>query len=358
MSDWVLSDAAIQGAMGIGIGLALALTWELFARHVAHRVTRLTTTELDDVLLDIVRRPITAVILIASLAWSLSLQGLAPQVWYLIRGLLATMVVLGATRVALRCSGALLDHLVTSGDDRGVVQSATLPLMQICITVACWGAAVYFVMLAWAVDIRGWLASAGVVGVAVGFAAQDTLANLFAGVFILMDRPYKLGDFLVLESGERGRVTGIGIRTTRLLTRDDQQIIIPNAVMADARIVNESAGPWIDCRIRVTVDVAYGSDLDHAAEVMNEVALRTEDVVLETNRRPRVRFSSFEDSGIRCHLLCWVPQPMFRERVVDRLIRGIHTDFNEKGIEIPFPQRVLHRAVGTFTGTEEPDSNI
>ncbi len=356
MYSEVLSSTSIQGAIGVCTGLVLALIWELFARHVAHRLTRMTTTDLDDKLLDIVRRPITAGIIIASLAWALSLQGLEPPVWFVVRGLIATVVVLGGIRVVLRCSSVVLDFMVSSGDERGVVQAATLPLLQICVTVACYSAAIYFVMLAWNVDIRGWLASAGVVGVAVGFAAQDTLANLFAGVFILMDRPYKIGDFLVLESGERGRVTGIGIRTTRLVTRDDQQIIIPNAVMADARIVNESAGPWIDCRIRVVVDVAYGSDLDHAAEVMTGVANRTEDVVRAQNRLPRVRFTSFEDSGIRCHLLCWVPRPVMRERVVDRLIRGIHSAFNQEGIEIPFPQRVLHQAAGTFDGTEHTGS--
>ena len=82
----------------------------------------------------------------------------------------------------------------------------------------------YMVLQVWSVDVTGWLASAGIVGIAVGFAAKDTLANLFSGVFILADRPYKLGDYVNLSSGERGKVTHIGIRSTRLLTRDDIEI--------------------------------------------------------------------------------------------------------------------------------------
>ena len=77
----------------------------------------------------------------------------------------------------------------------------------------------------------------------MGFAAKDTLANLFAGVFILADAPYKIGDFIVLDGGERGRVTKIGIRTTRILTRDDVEITIPNATIANSKIINESGGP-------------------------------------------------------------------------------------------------------------------
>ena len=71
------------------------------------------------------------------------------------------------------------------------------------------------------------LALAGIVGIAIGFTAKDTLANLFSGVFILADRPYKMGDYVNLESGERGRVTHIGIRSTRILTRDDIEVTVP-----------------------------------------------------------------------------------------------------------------------------------
>ena len=81
--------------------------------------------------------------------------------------------------------------------------------------------AAYFFFLSWDFDVTGWLASAGIIGVAVGFGAKDTMANLFAGVGILADNSYKLGDFLLLNSGERGRVTDIGLRSTRLLTQDE-----------------------------------------------------------------------------------------------------------------------------------------
>ena len=86
--------------------------------------------------------------------------------------------------------------------------------------------------------------------------------------FILADAPYKIGDFVVLDSGERGEVTHIGIRSTRLLTRDDIQVTIPNSVMGNTKIINESGGPTEKFRIRVIVGVAYGSDIDQVREVL------------------------------------------------------------------------------------------
>ena len=131
-----------------------------------------------------------------------------------------------------------------------MVRPRTLPIFDIAARSVILCAAAYFVMLAWHIDVTAWLASAGIIGIAVGFAAQDTLANLFAGVFILADAPYKLGDYLVLENGDRGAVVEIGIRTTRLRTRDDVEIIVPNAVMANSRIVNQSGGPSSGFRVR------------------------------------------------------------------------------------------------------------
>jgi MscS family membrane protein len=206
------------------------------------------------------------------------------------------------------------------------------------------GAAVYVVMAAWEIDVSAWLASAGIVGIAVGFAARDTLANLFAGIFILADAPYKLGDFIVLDSGERGRVTDIGIRSTRLLTRDDIEITLPNAVIANAKIANETGGPYKKTRVRATVGVAYGSDIDHVREVLQGVLAECEYV--EPYPEPQVRFREMGDSALVFQVRGWVAEPVLVGRTIDALNTAIYKRFAETGIEIPFPQRVVHLTKG------------
>ena len=117
------------------------------------------------------------------------------------------------------------------------------------------GFGAYVFLMIWGINATAWLASAGVIGIAVGFAAKDTLSNLLSGVAIVADTPYKIGDYVVLDSGERGKVTNLGMRSTRLLTRDDVEITVPNAVIANATIINESGGPWVKHRIRSEVAV-------------------------------------------------------------------------------------------------------
>ena len=199
---------------------------------------------------------------------------------------------------------------------------------------------VYFIFRAWHIDMTAWLASAGIVGIAIGFAAKDTLANLFSGVFILADAPYKLGDYVVLDSGERGKVTAIGLRSTRLLTRDDVEITIPNAIMGNTRIINESGGPHEKFRIRVKVSVAYGTDIDQVKALLLDIAVQEPQVCADPHAR--VRFRSLGGSSLDLELLCWVNTPEERGRVLDALNTAIYKRFRQEGIEIPYSKHDLY----------------
>jgi small-conductance mechanosensitive channel len=198
----------------------------------------------------------------------------------------------------------------------------------------------YLFLAIWGIDPTAWLASAGVIGIAVGFAARDTLANLFSGLFIVADSPYKIGDYIVLDTGDRGEVTHLGMRSTRLLTRDDVEITIPNSVIANAKIINESGGPWEKYRIRVPVGVAYGSDVDEVVALLESVAADHADVLDQP--APRVRMRGFGDSSLDFELLGWVEKPVLRGKVLHELFMAVYKRFAEEGVEIPFPQRDLH----------------
>ncbi|MFT5451483.1 MAG: MscS family membrane protein, partial [Enterobacterales bacterium] len=171
-------------------------------------------------------------------------------------------------------------------------------------------------------------------------AAKDTLANLFAGVFILADSPYSLGHFIILESGERGEVTHIGIRSTRILTRDDIEITIPNAIMGNSKIINETGGQNTKMRIRIQVSVAYGSDIDEVRSILIKTAQANESITQLPE--PRIRFRTFGESGLQFELLCWIGEPVLRGRIIDSLNTDVYKAFLANGIEIPYPKRDLY----------------
>ncbi|MDJ0883628.1 MAG: mechanosensitive ion channel family protein [Desulfobacterales bacterium] len=189
------------------------------------------------------------------------------------------------------------------------------------------------------VSVKTAFASAGIAGLALALAARETLANFFGGISILMDRPFKTGDFILLESGERGMVVNVGIRSTRLLTRDDIQIAIPNSIITNTKVINESA-PQPRFRVRIKVGVTYDADIDHVETTLLEITQANQLVC--KSPEPRVRFRSFGDSALDFELLCWANNPIDKGRLIHELNRAIYKAFKAEGIEIPFPQRDVH----------------
>jgi len=257
---------------------------------------------------------------------------------------MTTIGILLWTRALMKISDALLEALARRADDFRWIEPRSLPLFEIGTKLGLVGGGTYALMLTWEINVTAWVASAGVLGIAVGFAAKDTLANLFAGIFILADAPYKLGDFIVLESGERGRVTDIGIRSTRILTRDDIEITLPNGIMANSKIVNESSGPHVKRRLRLDVGLSYGSDVDRAREVMLTAA--AECGSLAKYPAPSVRFRGFGDSALLFQFRGYIEQPVLHGRAVDEVGMKIYKALVAADIEIPFPQRVVHMQGG------------
>jgi MscS family membrane protein len=193
------------------------------------------------------------------------------------------------------------------------------------------------------IPVTAIFASAGIAGVAVALAARETLANFFGGVSIFLDRPFRAGDYIVLDNGDRGEVKAVGMRSTRIQTRDDIMITIPNSVITNGKVVNQSR-PHPHFRVRIKLGVAYGTDVDQVERILMELADSNELSIAKPD--PRVRFRRFGDSALEFELLCWAARPHDRGRLIHTLSRDIYKRFNAEGIVIPFPQQdvYLHRS--------------
>ena len=210
--------------------------------------------------------------------------------------------------------------------------SRLITLILLCVLL--WNASDYLGLTLTAV-----FASAGIVGLGVALAARETLANLFGGVSIFLDRPFKTGDYIVLDSGERGMVVDVGLRSTRILTRDDVQISIPNSIITNEKIINESA-PRPRFRVRIKIGVAYDSDVDQVERIL--ISVTKENNLVSLMPEPRVRFRKFGDSALEFELLCWANRPEDKGRLIHGLNHQIYNAFAATGIQIPFPQRDVH----------------
>jgi small-conductance mechanosensitive channel len=327
----------LQAVLIFVLFVLVAKIADMIMTRFIRRLLKKTKFTLDDQILDIFHRPIFVSILLLGLAVATDRLDFSQTVHFVTLSGLKTVAIFLWAKAAARFL-QLIIVLVSRDDSRfTLIQQRTLPLFNNLLVILVVALALYFVFLAWNINVTAWIASAGILGLAISFAAKDTLANLFSGVFILTDAPFKLGDFILLDSGERGEVTHIGIRSTRLLTRDDVEITVPNSIMGNAKITNETGGPHERYRIRVKVGVAYGSDIDKVKSVLMDVAGSQPEVCKAP--APRVRFRAFGDSSLDHELLCWVDKPVLRGRVTHLLNSAVYKRFIKEGIDIPFPQR-------------------
>ncbi|MFT5139445.1 MAG: MscS family membrane protein [Lysobacterales bacterium] len=303
-------------------------------------ITSRTPTKLDDVLIKAVIRPVLPSMVIFSLLLGISALGLPEFLHNVTVRVLYTMLLVVWTRAGMKVAHLVLEILSHYRHHFNIIQPRTMPAFDMTCKIGVFGASAYVFMIIWGINPTAWLASAGVIGIAVGFAAKDTLANFFSGIFIIADAPYKIGDYIVLDTGERGMVKNLGMRSTRLLTRDDIEITIPNAVIGNAKIVNESGGPWEKERIRIPVGVAYGSDVDQVCELLNKIALSHPEIM--NKPEPRVRLRSFGPSSLDFELMGWIDHPELRGRIRHELHMNIYNGFAEAGVKIPYPQQDVH----------------
>lgn len=179
----------------------------------------------------------------------------------------------------------------------------------------------------------------GIGGVAVALAGREALSSLLGTIMIIVDRPFKPGDFIVVGDSDRGRVTQVGFRSTRIRTSDDTLISIPNSMVASMKIVNQSA-PISNVRIQIPVGVAYDSSPKEVESALLKAAHRTESILGEP--APWVSFSGFGESSLNFSLVAWIARPEVRMKSTSQLNFSIHDEFQKSGIVMPFPQRDVH----------------
>jgi small-conductance mechanosensitive channel len=329
-------------AAAVAALLIFALWTGVFLRLAAR-----TKTDLDVAILRSTRLPAMLLVFLAIVKTGseLTLAPLEPLThhpgWPIWQGflyvglvLVVTLLVLATIRAVAECySHRALAAGPVVGRSRFVViatRVAKFALFFVALTI---------IFEHFNVQITGLLATAGVVSLAVAFAAQETLANMIAGFVLIVDRPFKVGDRIQLADGQMGDVLDIGLRRTDVLSFDNTVISLPNAEIAKSRIINYSA-PDAKFKIRATLGVAYGTDLRKVKALLMEVMTSHKEVLAAPP--PVVYFTEFADSSLNLLVVCWVADYREQFRIRDELFMAIKDRFEAEGVSIPFPQRDVH----------------
>jgi len=223
------------------------------------------------------------------------------------------------------------------------------------------GAIIYATAVILALDVLGvnvmpFIAGAGVAGIAIGFAAKDTLSNLIAGVLLIIDRPFEIGDRIEVWSAPTGSATwgdviDIGLRATKIKTTDHIIIIIPNNEIMTRDIVNYTSIST-KIRVRINVGVAYDTDIEKAKELIKDVAGQASWISKEPP--PKVVVRNFGESSVDLQLRVWIDNARKRMDTISYITDKIKAAFDKNGIEIPYPKRDITLIRRSIAHPEKP----
>lgn len=318
----------------LALGAVKRLAWRRVRRMAAG-----TQATWDDDLLDAAERPLRFGVLV--LALSLSIQA-APAAWRahplvtvapkLAFILFAVWLIDGLTRILIRRQ-RIYPALSANG--------STLIRTLARFLVVSIGTLIALDTLG--IAITPILASLGIGSIAVALALQDTLGNFFSGVYILVDQPIRLGDFVRFEDGIEGTVQKVGWRSTRVLLGSNNTVVIPNSKLSSSRVINFNL-PDPETGFALDLGVGYESKLDHVERVIEKIALDVQRTVpgAVSEFKPVVRFLSFGDSSV--NLTIGLRARTFGDSglIKHELIKRLHEALPKEGISIPYPQRVVH----------------
>lgn len=332
----------LQVAVILTAALVLAKLTESVGYRVLNHITQISATDLDELFVKLIRTPLYVSIVLAGVYLSVAVLDETAAGWYISNASL-TLIILLWSRAFVKYGNEAVDVL----QNEEVAQDIA-PFASNVVSVFVVLGATILILTIWNIDITPFIASAGVLGIVVGFAAREALANFIGGVALYFDDTYRVGDVIVLESGERGTVSHVGIRSTSVITRDNVAITIPNSVLNNTQVVNQSA-PQQKQRITIPISVAYGTDLDVVDEILRAVCEEVDDI--DETLEPRIFFLAFGDSALEFELRVYTVHPFRENRVRNEVNRRVYERFNEVGIEIPFPQRVV-----TYPGDGEMEA--
>ncbi len=336
--NFIWENLYLRFVLIIATTFIAAAAARILTKRFLKPLTKKTKTKIDDLIIRNLASMIFYIFIAIGLKVSLSYVSLES---YYYNGIVETFLIVVITILVVRIVNDLATHwkedwaakTESTADDR------IIPLVEKIIKVVIIALAVIFIFDSWEIDISPLLATAGIAGIAVSLAVKDSLSNILGGLQLVLDKTFKVGDKIKLESGELGVILDIGLRSTKLKTYDNEVIYIPNGYLANAKVRNYTV-PDLKLRVNVEFGVAYGSDTDKAREVVLST-LKNMDGVLN-DPEPAVQFLKMSDFSLDFIARVWVENYAGAYSMKLNMTDEIYKALNKAGISIPFPTRTVY----------------
>ena len=336
LTQFLISLGVIAG------GTLVGFIFEKLALKRIYRMASKTRWNGDDIIIHALRQVVTIWFALASIYFVLLRLNLDKTLAGLMKDVILILLLITIGVVLSRIASGFIRLYFNSV--QGTPSSSLIMNVVRVVIGTLFG---LLILQSFRVPITPLLGALGVGGLAVALALQETLANFFAGIVIILSKQLRPGDFVELSSGEMGYVEDITWRITTIRSLPNNMVIIPNYLLSSS-IVTNYYQPQQQMSVLVDVGVSYDSDLDHVDRVTTEVATK---VMTEVEggipeEEPFIRFNNFGESSIDFTVIMQTNEVVNQYIIKHEFIKLLHRRYGEEGIEIPFPIRTIRNVDG------------
>lgn len=340
LEQYIANDYLRALIVFIALILVLRVILSILERVILKLVKK-TKTELDDIIIKKSSIPITLILVAISFEVALNELGVRGIILERISDVVYSFIVIFiGYLIYVIIDVAIFDvwsrvskkAKIDIGESLGSLIHGALKIILVAI-------ALLYILSIWGVEITPLLAGLGIAGLAIALALQPVLANIFSGMSIILDKSIRVGDLVYLDSQTKGKINKVGLRSTRIITFDNELIIVPNTKLAEGTIQN-IALPEPKTRVVIPFGVAYGSDIEKVKKVVLKEIGSVKNVVKDPE--PLVRFIEMADSSLNFKAYFYVEHFSERFEAIDEANTKIYNALNKNKINIPFPQMDVH----------------
>ncbi len=339
--NFILSNKYIYAIAIFGLFFLLSELVVIISRSVILKIAHKTKTEVDDLIVKKTNKPISLILLFIGIRLALLPLGIRQGVLNMAENLIMSVIIIIVTYISIVVIGIFIDNWgrTVAAKTKSELDDQLIPVFHRFSKIFISIIGILFVLPVWGVQIGPLLTSLGIAGIAVAFALQSTLGNIFGGVSIILDRSIKVGDKIKIDADTMGTVTDVGLRSTKIRTWDNEMITMPNGKLADSKILN-FIQPEPMVRVQVNFGVEYGSEIAHVRTVVLDALSKLPNVLKEPP--PKVHFDAMSEFSLNFIALFYVPSFDKKFDTKSAATEAIYNALRANGVGIPFPTRTVY----------------
>jgi len=308
------------------------------------KLTKKTKTKTDDIILKTINKPIVYFITIIGTKIAINVLPFSEKVLSNSQNILNSIIIIVLIVFIMKIANFFINTWGKKWAQKtdSSLDDELLPLIHKASNVIIIVIGAFFLLGEWNIDVTGLLAGVGIAGLALGFAIKDSLANVFGGISIILDKAIKVNDIVKLENGRMGVITDVGLRSTKMRTFNNELLIIPNGQMANSIIQNYKK-PDLSVRIEVPFGVEYGSNPDKVKKVVKDTLNSIKTITKKNPNKPiQILFIKMGDSALEFIARFWVKDLKNKVAAEEEAVTKIYKNLNKSKIGIPFPTRTVY----------------